>query len=77
MIMAGIRLGMGRAILGMVTSEMILSAVGFGVMLMTFGASFNAPALFATLLTIVLLAVALLALVQYVDRRLTPWRTAS
>ena len=77
MIMAGIRLGMGRAILGMVTSEMILSAVGFGVLLMTFGASFNTPALFATLLTIVLLAVGLLALVQYVDRRLTPWRTAS
>lgn len=77
MIMAGIRLGMGRAILGMVTSEMILSAVGFGLMLMSFGASFNTPALFATLLTIVLLAVALLALVQYFDRRLMPWRTAS
>jgi len=77
MIMAGIRLGMGRAILGMVTSEMILSAVGFGLMLMSFSASFNTPALFATLLTIVLLAVALLALVQYFDRRLMPWRTAS
>jgi ABC-type nitrate/sulfonate/bicarbonate transport system permease component len=77
MIMAGIRLGMGRAILGMVTSEMILSAVGFGVMLMTFGASFNSPALFATILTIVLLAVALLALIQYLDRRLTPWRATA
>ena len=77
MIMAGIRLGMGRAVLGMVTSEMILAVVGFGAMLMTFGASFNSPALFATLLTIILLAVALLALVQYVDRRLSPWRTAS
>jgi ABC-type nitrate/sulfonate/bicarbonate transport system permease component len=64
MIMAGIRLGMGRA-------------VGFGAMLMTFGASFNSPALFATLMTIILLAVALLAVVQYVDRRLSPWRTAS
>jgi NitT/TauT family transport system permease protein len=74
MIMAGIRLGMGRAVLGMVTSEMILAVVGFGAMLMTFGASFNSPALFATLLTIILLAVALLALVQYVDRLLTPWR---
>ncbi len=77
MIMAGIRLGMGRAVLGMVTSEMILAVVGFGAMLMTFGASFNSPALFATLLTIVLLAVALLALVQYLDRRLTPWRAAA
>jgi NitT/TauT family transport system permease protein len=75
MIMAGIRLGMGRAVLGMVTSEMILSAVGFGVMLMTFGASFNTPALFATLLTIILLAVGLLSLVQYLDHRLMPWRT--
>jgi ABC-type nitrate/sulfonate/bicarbonate transport system permease component len=77
MIMAGIRLGMGRAVLGMVTSEMILAVVGFGAMLMTFGASFNSPALFATLMTIILLAVALLAVVQYVDRRLSPWRTAS
>jgi NitT/TauT family transport system permease protein len=77
MIMAGIRLGLGRAVLGMVTSEMILSAVGFGIMLMTFGASFNTPALFATILTIVLLAAALLAGVQYLDRRLMPWRSAA
>jgi NitT/TauT family transport system permease protein len=76
MIMAGIRLGMGRAILGMVTSEMILAAVGFGAMLMTFGASFNSPALFATILTIVLLAVLLIALIQRLDRWLIPWRAA-
>jgi len=73
-IMAGIRLGMGRAVLGMVTSELILAVVGFGAMLMTFSASYNSPALFATILTIVVLAVALLALIQYLDRRLMPWR---
>ena len=77
MIMAGIRLGMGRAVLGMVTGEMILSVVGFGAMLMTFSASFNSSALFATILTIVLLAVALLALIQHLDRRLMPWRAAA
>ncbi len=77
MIMAGIRLGMGRAVLGMVTSEMILAVVGFGAMLMTFSASFNSAALFATILTIVLLAVALLALIQNLDRRLSPWRAAA
>ena len=76
MIMAGLRLGMGRAVLGMVTSELILAVVGFGAMLMTFSASYNSPALFATILTVVLLAVALLALIQYLDRRLTPWRNA-
>jgi len=77
MIMAGIRLGMGRAVLGMVTGEMILSVVGFGAMLMTFSASFNSSALFATILTIVLLAVLLLAFIQYLDRRLMPWRAAA
>jgi len=77
MILAGIRLGMGRAVLGMVTGEMILAAVGFGAMLMTFSESFNSSALFATILTIVLLAVALLALIQYLDRRLMPWRVAT
>jgi NitT/TauT family transport system permease protein len=76
MIMAGLRLGMGRAVLGMVTSELILAVVGFGAMLMTFSASYDSPALFATILTIVLLAVALLALIQYLDRRLMPWRNA-
>jgi len=45
-------------------------------MLMTFSASYNSPALFATILTIVLLAVALLAVIQYLDRRLMPWRNA-
>jgi ABC-type nitrate/sulfonate/bicarbonate transport system permease component len=77
MIMAGIRLGMGRAVLGMVTGEMILSVVGFGAMLMTFSASFNSSALFATILTIVLLGILLLALIQYLDRRLMPWRAAA
>jgi NitT/TauT family transport system permease protein len=77
MIMAGIRLGMGRAVLGMVTSEMILAVVGVGAMVMTFSASFNSAALFATILTIVLLAVALLALIQTLDRRLSPWRAAA
>src|ERR1044071_782416 len=74
MIMAGIRLGMARAVLGMVTSEMILAVVGFGAMLMTFGASFNSPAVFATILSIILLAIGLLAVFQYFDHRLTPWR---
>lgn len=77
MIMAGIRLGMGRAIVGMITSEVVLAVVGFGAMLMSFGASFQTPALFATILTIILLAVVILALIQFLDRRLIPWHAAS
>ncbi len=77
MIMAGLRLGMGRAVLGMITSEVVLAVVGFGAMLMAFSASFQTPALFATLLTIILLAVAVLAFIQSLERYLIPWRAAS
>lgn len=74
MIMAGLRLGLARAVVGMITGEMVLAVVGFGAMLIYFGASFDTPALFATILTIILLAVAVLALIQALDRRLMPWR---
>lgn len=77
MIMAGLRLGMGRAVVGMITSEVVLAVVGIGAMLMSFGASFDTPALFATILTVVLLAVAALSLIQSLDRRVTPWRAPS
>lgn len=77
MIMAGLRLGMGRAVVGMITSEVVLAVVGIGAILMSFGASFDTPALFATILTVILLAVAALSLIQNVDRRITPWRVSS
>lgn len=76
MIMAGLRLGMGRAVVGMITSEVVLAVVGIGAMLMSFGASFETPALFATILTVVLIAVAALYAIQYLDRRFTSWRAA-
>jgi len=77
MIMAGVRLGMGRAVLGMITSEVVLAVVGFGAMLMSFSASFQTPALFATILTIIFLAVAVLAFIQSLERYLMPWRATS
>jgi len=77
MVMAGLRLGMGRAVLGMVTSEVVLAVVGFGAMLMSFSASFQTPALFATILTIVLLAVAILGFIQSLERYVMPWRAGS
>lgn len=73
-IIAGLRLGMARAVVGMITGEMVLAVVGFGALLMTFGASFETPKLFATILTVILVAVVLLEGVHLLDRRLLPWR---
>ena len=73
-IMAGVRLGMGRAVKGMVTAEMLLTLTGIGGMIMQYGSAFATDSLFAVILTILLVAMITMKLVQRVDQRLTGWK---
>jgi NitT/TauT family transport system permease protein len=73
-IMAGVRLGMGRAVKGMVTAEMLLTLTGIGAMIMQYGSSFATDSLFAVILTILILAMVAMKLVQWIDQRLTGWK---
>lgn len=73
-IMAGVRLGMGRAVKGMVTAEMLLTLTGIGAMIMQYGSAFATDALFAVILTILVVAMIAMKLVQIIDRRLTGWK---
>jgi len=73
-IMAGVRLGMGRAVKGMVTAEMLLTLTGVGAMIMQYGSAFATDSLFAVILTVLLIAMVATQLVQWLDRRLTGWK---
>ena len=73
-IMAGVRLGMGRAVKGMVTAEMLLTLTGIGAMIMQYGSAFATDSLFAVILTILVLAMITMQGVQWVDKRLTGWK---
>lgn len=73
-IMAGVRLGMGRAVKGMVTAEMLLTLTGIGAMIMQYGSAFATDALFAVILTILIVAMVAMKLVQIIDQRLTGWK---
>jgi NitT/TauT family transport system permease protein len=73
-IMAGLRLGIGRAVKGMVTAEMLLTLTGIGAMIMQYGSSFATDSLFAVILTILLLALAAMKSVQWLDGKLTGWK---
>lgn len=73
-IMAGVRLGMGRAVKGMVTAEMLLTLTGIGGMIMKFGSAFATDSLFAVILTILIVAMITMKLVRMVDQRLTGWK---
>ncbi|HJU61137.1 MAG TPA: ABC transporter permease [Candidatus Binatia bacterium] len=73
-IMAGISIGMGRAVKGMVTAEMLLTLTGVGGMIMQYGSAFATDALFAVILTILMVAMIAMQLVKILDRRLTGWK---
>ena len=73
-IMAGLRLGMGRAVKGMVTAEMLLTLTGIGAMIMQYGSSFATDSLFAVILTILMVALVAMKAVHWIDRRLTGWK---
>jgi NitT/TauT family transport system permease protein len=73
LIMAGIRLGAGRAVKGMINGEMFIAAVGLGAVVMKAGSRFDSATVLAVLMVIVLVAFALIYAVQAVDRRLTKW----
>jgi NitT/TauT family transport system permease protein len=73
-IMAGVSIGMGRAVKGMVTAEMLLTLTGVGGMIMQYGSAFATDALFAVILTILMVAMIAMQLIKIVDRRLTGWK---
>jgi NitT/TauT family transport system permease protein len=73
-IMAGLRLGVGRAVKGMVTGEMLLTLTGIGAMIMQYGSAFATDALFAVILTILALALLSMKAVHWLDRRMTGWK---
>lgn len=69
-IMAGIRLGTGRAFIGMVAAELLLASVGIGLLVRRFQSRFLAPELLGTVLLLLLLAAFAIGLLKTIERRL-------
>ncbi len=73
LIMAGLRLGMTRAVKGMINGELFIALVGLGARLRYYGGAFQIDRVLALLLTIIFVASVMTAAVQIIDRRLTSW----
>ena len=70
---AGIRLGMGRAVKGMINGEMFIAFVGLGGVVQKYGSQFDASKVLAITLVILTVALVMGGLVQTADRRMTRW----
>jgi NitT/TauT family transport system permease protein len=71
--MAGLRLGMGRAVKGMISGEMLIAVFGLGGLLTKYGSRFDAEKVFAILLIVVAIALVCSLVVQGIERRATRW----
>lgn len=73
LIFAGIQLGMGRSVKGMINGEMFIALVGLGALAQRFGGRFDAASSLAIALVILIVALVLNRLVRLLDNRLTFW----
>jgi ABC-type nitrate/sulfonate/bicarbonate transport system permease component len=73
-ILVGLRLAIGRAVVGMVTAEMFTAISGLGGLLMLYANSLATDRLFVTIVVLSLLGVILTELVKRAERRLAPWK---
>jgi NitT/TauT family transport system permease protein len=74
---AGLRVSVPYALIGAVLGEMIASNRGLGYLVQFSGAQFDTAGVFAVLIVIALLAMALNFVVDIVERRLERWRIVS
>jgi ABC-type nitrate/sulfonate/bicarbonate transport system permease component len=71
--MAGLRLGIGRGVKGMITGEMFIALFGLGALLRKYGSRFDSARVFAILLVVVGVALICSFAVRLVENRLTAW----
>ena len=74
-VLAGLRLGMIRAVKGMVTAEMFMAITGLGALLDYYGTQFKAAELFAVLLTVIAMSMLVSSGVMLLTRPLTRWQS--
>ena len=72
-ILMGLRLGLIRAVAGMITIELLLIAVGVGRLILDFQSYFDAAEMYATVVVIIAEAVILTQLCQKAELRASPW----
>lgn len=74
-IMTGLRLGIGRAIIGMVAAEFFTAITGLGALIVKYGNQYDTASMFVPILVLMLLGVTLTTLVRRAEEMFAPWRS--
>jgi sulfonate transport system permease protein len=75
-IVTGIRLALGRGLIGMVLADLYTAISGIGYLIVRSAATFQVDKMFVPIVTLGLLGVTLTALLRFVETRVAPWTAA-
>ena len=76
-IVTGIRLALGRGLIGMVLADLYTAISGIGYLIVRSASTFQVDKMFVPIVTLGLLGVTLTALLQLAERYVAPWTAAS
>jgi ABC-type nitrate/sulfonate/bicarbonate transport system permease component len=72
--MTGLRLGIGRAIIGMVVAEFFTAISGLGALIVKYGNQYDTASMFVPILLLMVLGILLTSAVRYAESTIAPWR---
>ncbi len=73
-IVVGIRLAIGRGLVGMIVAEFYTSVTGLGYMIVRYANAFETDKLFVPIVVVMILGVGLMWLAKWIEGRIAPWR---
>ena len=76
-ITAGIRLAIGRGLVGMVIAEFYTTITGLGFMITRYANVFEMDKTFVPVIVLMMLSISLTSLLKWLERRIAPWSNAN
>src|SRR5207249_1963826 len=72
-ILAGVRLAIGRGLIGMIVAEFLIGLAGLGYLIIVYQNTFRIDRMFVPVIVVAALGIALMGLVQLIEGRVAPW----
>jgi sulfonate transport system permease protein len=76
-VVTGIRLAVGRGMIGMVLADLYTAISGIGYLIVRTASTFQVDKMFVPIVTLGLLGVTLTAILRVIEKRVAPWTAAS
>jgi NitT/TauT family transport system permease protein len=73
-IMAGVRIAVGRGLVGMIVAELFTAITGLGAMLSLYGNIFETAKMFVVIIVLAVLGIVLIHAAQWLERKMARWK---